>query len=150
MPRANTKSIGELGVARTLTRLLESGYAVSLPFGDNLRYDLVVDDAQRLLRVQCKTGRLDDKGSIAFPVCSCANHRGLGRRDYHGNVDAFGVYCPETDSVYLVPIGALEGCRREARLRVGQARNGQVKRTRMAASFLPGASDDSTRAGISS
>jgi hypothetical protein len=91
MPRANTKSIGELGVARTLTRLLGSGYAVSLPFGDNLRYDLVVDDGQRLLRVQCKTGRLDDKGSIAFPVCSCANHRGLGRRDYHGDVDAFGV-----------------------------------------------------------
>jgi hypothetical protein len=146
----NSKSIGELGVARTLSRLLESGYAVSLPFGDNLRYDLVVDDGQRLLRVQCKTGRLDDKGSIAFPVCSSANHRGLGRRDYRGHVDAFGVFCPETDSVYLVPICAVEHCRREARLRVDPARNRQVKGTRMAATFLVGSLGDSTARGVPS
>lgn len=146
----NTKSIGELGVARTLSRLLESGYAVSLPFGDNLRYDLVVDDGQRLMRVQCKTGRLDDKGSIAFPVCSSANHRGLGRRDYRGHIDAFGVFCPETDSVYLLPLCAVEHCRREARLRVDPARNRQVKGTRMAAMFLVGSPTDSTPPSISS
>jgi hypothetical protein len=151
MPRLhNTKLIGELSVARTLSRLLESGYAVSLPFGDNLRYDLIADDGQRLLRIQCKTGRLDSKGSIAFPVCSCANHRGRGRRDYQGDVDAFGVYCPSTESVYLVPMSALNGCRREARLRVDPARNAQVKGIRMASAFLLGPSHDSTPTGISS
>ncbi|MCL4183238.1 MAG: hypothetical protein KJ011_07300 [Burkholderiaceae bacterium] len=145
----NTKSIGDLGVARTLSRLLESGYAVSLPFGDNLRYDLIIDDGQHLLRVQCKTGRLDSKGSIAFPVCSCANHRGRGRRDYRGDIDAFGVYCPDTESVYLVPMSVLNGCRREARLRVHPARNAQVKGTRMASAFLLDPYRDSTPAHIS-
>lgn len=150
MPRLhNTKSVGELGVARTLSRLLENGYAVSLPFGDNLRYDLIVDDGRHLLRVQCKTGRLDTKGSIAFPVCSCANHRGRGRRDYRGDIDAFGVYCPDTGSVYLVPMSALNGCRREARLRVNPARNAQVKGIRMASAYLLGPSGDSTSTPIS-
>ncbi len=71
-PRRNTKWIGDLSAAKTLSRLLECGYAVSLPFGDNLRYDLVADDGLQLLRVQCKTGRLDSKGSIKFPVSSSA------------------------------------------------------------------------------
>jgi hypothetical protein len=38
---------------------------VSIPFGTNQRYDLIVDLGDRLVRVQCKTGRLRD-GTIKF------------------------------------------------------------------------------------
>ena len=38
--------------------LIEAGYAVSKPFGENQRYDLVIDDGETLARVQVKTGRL--------------------------------------------------------------------------------------------
>ena len=135
-PLFNSKSVGELSTARILARLLECGYGVSLSFGDNLRYDLIADDGRRLVRIQCKTGRLDDKGSIAFPASSSANHRGLGRRHYRGQVDAFGVFCPDTDKVYLVPIESVSNCSREVRLRVKPARNGQISGTRDAAAFI--------------
>ncbi len=131
---SNSKSVGELSTARILSRLLDCGYWVSLPFGDNLRYDLIADDRQRLWRVQCKTGKLD-KGSIAFPVSSSANHRGLGRRHYLGEVDAFGVFCPQTEEIYFVPVAAIADCRREVRLRVLPARNGQSSRIRPATEF---------------
>ena len=35
--------------------LHEAGCAVFLPFGENTRYDLVIDDGVSLQRVQCKT-----------------------------------------------------------------------------------------------
>jgi len=49
--------------------LREAGFAVLVPFGENTRYDLVIDDGERLARVQCKTGRLRS-GAIVFKVCS--------------------------------------------------------------------------------
>ena len=36
--------------------LREMGYSLLVPFGENTRYDLVVDDGSQLWRVQCKTG----------------------------------------------------------------------------------------------
>ena len=41
------------------------GYAILVPFGENTRYDLVIDDGRQMRRVQCKTGRLRD-GAVVF------------------------------------------------------------------------------------
>jgi len=131
----NTKQTGDVSVARILARLLELERVVSIPFGDNARYDLVVEVEGRLLRVQCKTGRLE-RGAIVFPVSSSAAHRGGGRRSYHGEVDAFAVHCPDTAQVLMVPFDAVADCRKEARLRVAESLNGQRQRVRAAASFL--------------
>ena len=37
--------------------LHDAGYQVSTPFGENTRYDLVLDDGTTLTRLQCKTGQ---------------------------------------------------------------------------------------------
>ena len=133
--RRRSKDIGDIGVARIIARLVELGRVVSIPFGDNARYDLVVETDGRLLRIQCKTGRLRS-GAIVFPVSSSAAHRGRGRRSYHGEVDAFGIHCPDTAQVLLVPFVAVATCRREARLRVSASLNGQRRGIRTAAPFV--------------
>src|SRR5262249_30713483 len=51
----NTKSIGEVSEAIILAEFLKAGFPVLLPFGDNQRYDMVVEVGGRFLRVQCKT-----------------------------------------------------------------------------------------------
>lgn len=101
-------------------------------FGDNQRYDLVIDEGDRFIKVQCKTGRLRN-GAVIFPTCSSYAHRGHGRRDYRGQVDFFAVYCAETDRCYMVPVTAvgIRGCS----LRIDQSRNGQAKNIRLAAEF---------------
>ena len=103
-----------------------AGYAVSVPFGENTRYDLVIDDGRRLARVQCKTGRLR-AGAVRFPTCSTYAHHAnptQQRRDYLGQIDCFAVHCPDTERVYLIPIEDLP-VRTRAALRVEPSRNGQ-------------------------
>jgi hypothetical protein len=98
--------------------------------------DVVIDDGDRLARVQCKTGRLRE-GAVVFNVCSCYGHHmrpGESRRDCLGQIEYFGVHCPDTAKVYLVPIDDLN-VRSAARLRVEPVRNGQRSGIRDAADY---------------
>ena len=108
--------------------LREVGFAVLVPFGENTRYDLVIDDGVKLAKVQCKTGRLR-KGAVIWSMCSNYGHHSnprLVQRDYQGEVDYFAVFCPETRGVYLIPMNDLP-MRRQGNLRVVPTKNNQKK-----------------------
>ena len=108
-PKQNHKAIGERSEANITARLLEAGYNVLTPYGDNQRYDLVIEDADgQFWRVQCKTGRSNGE-NIVFTAVSLYYHTRAGRtangsRPYHGQIEYFAVYCPETRGVYLIPV----------------------------------------------
>lgn len=102
----NPKAKGERSEACVLAALLKAGEVVLTPFGDNQRYDLVIDRNGEFLRIQCKTGRLKGN-SIEFNTCSTAGGELKYRRGYQGQIEYFGVYCPETDRTYLVPVDAV-------------------------------------------
>ena len=133
---AHPKDIGDRTQLAAMLALRDAGYVVLTPFGENTRYDVVIDDGKVLACVQCKTGRLRS-GAVRFSVCSNYGHH-LNpenvRRDYHGDVDFFAMYCPETQFVYLVPIDELP-VRRQAALRVEPAQNMQRERIRSADDF---------------
>lgn len=128
----NTKSIGDISEVMVMAALLRCGAAVLKPVGDNQRYDLVVDLDGCFSRVQCKTGRLKD-GRIAFPTCSSYAHRGRVGKGYLGEADVFGIYCPENDRVYLVPVEQCGG--RMAHLRCDPTKNGQTSGVRLASEY---------------
>ena len=134
------KAIGDRSAMVAMLALNDAGYTVSIPFGENARYDFIIDDGTRPARVQCKTGRLR-LGAVRFNVCSCYGHHlrpGQSRRDYRDDVDYFVVYCPETDHVYLVPIEDLP-ISTQAALRVDPPLNGQRLRIRFADDYKIGA-----------
>jgi len=130
--RTDPKTIGERSEGMILAALLRAGKVVLSPFGDNQRYDLVVDEDGTFIRIQCKTGRVKD-GALEFVTCSSQAHRGKGTQNYRGQADLFGVYSPDLDKVYLVPVG--EVGTRQANLRLRPPRNGQVKNVRMAQDY---------------
>lgn len=101
----NTKQKGDRTEAAVLTALLHIYPTVLMPFGDNQRFDMAfLDEDGSFLRVQCKTGRYR-KGCIQFNTASMGTDRKAGeRRNYEGEIDYFGVVCPEFSGVYLVPI----------------------------------------------
>jgi hypothetical protein len=100
----NSKSVGERSEAQVLAMLLKAGKVILVPFGDNQRYDLVIDDGGKFIRVQCKTGRIK-KNVLCFPTCSSTLHRKNGKKQgYKGEVELFGVYCPDNDKVYMIPV----------------------------------------------
>jgi hypothetical protein len=130
------KAVGDHSTLAIMLALDEAGYHVAIPFGENTRYDLVIDDGVQLGRVQCKTGRLRE-GAVRFKACSLYAHHlnpKITSRDYLGEIDYFAVYCKETGGVYLIPIEEMPS-RWEAALRVCPARNGQVRGIRQAADY---------------
>jgi len=130
------KAVGDRTTLAVITALHACGYVVAIPFGENSRYDLVVDDRCKLQRVQCKTGRLRC-GAVVFKTCSVYAHHPNPKvrfRDYEGQIDAFAVYCDATSAVYLVPIQDVSA-KHEARLRTDAPRNKQIRRVRFAADY---------------
>jgi hypothetical protein len=128
----DTSSIGNTTEAVVLAALVHAGYSPLLPFGAGHPYDIALDHAGKLLRVQCKTGRLLKNGVVFFPTAIWC--RSMSYRSYRGDVDYFGVYCPGAEEVYLVPIGDVP--QRAASLRVAPPRNGQCSGVRWARDYV--------------
>jgi hypothetical protein len=130
----DTKSVGDLSELIVALELARAGYSVSMPLGENRRYDLIIDDGDRLSRVQVKTGRLRN-GVILFNTYSSHCHRkGVACRPYTDQIDSFGIYCPDVSSVYLVPIA--DTTPTSGSLRVQATKNGQGSRVRWAEPYL--------------
>ena len=133
IPTMDTKLIGDLVEAKFLALCIEYGIAISKPFGDNIRYDFIIDINGVLLRIQCKHGRV--KGNcILANTCSHSPYSNIPRRSYVGDADYFAVYSEYTDKFYLVkidnstPIGNLS-------LRLSPTKNGQNKGISFAKDF---------------
>ena len=131
----HTKEKGDRSTLAVMVALKACGLTLSQPFGENTRYDLIVDDGTRLARLQCKTGQLRN-GAVLFNSCSCHGHQrnpAPVRRSYRGEIDCFGVYCPETNGVYLIPVDV---CGIHTTLRVDEPRNNQRAGVRFARDYL--------------
>jgi hypothetical protein len=105
----DTTARGDLTELEVATALIRAGRRILRPLSSGLRYDLAIDNGDgTVVRVQCKSGVLA-AGRIVFRVCSTDARRRRGV-SYHGQIDAFGVYCPQTRMSYLVPMSVVAGC----------------------------------------
>ena len=109
--------------------LLKARFTVLKPLSDGARFDLAIERDGTFKRIQCKTGRLKN-GTIRFRLNS-VTAGGRRRRNYKGDADLFGVYCPENGKSYLLPVDALGD--HQATIRIAPAKNNQA--TRPAADF---------------
>ena len=131
----NTTARGDLAELAVATALVRAGKRLLRPVSSATRYDLVIDnDDGSFTRIQCKTG-VFRHGRIEFRLYSVSGHRPRAV-SYRGQVDAFGVYCPDTKEAYLVPVAALGACDSMASIRVLPPKNGQVTRLRLARDYL--------------
>jgi hypothetical protein len=128
----NTKAVGEISEGIVIAELLKRGYSVSVPFGNNQRYDLILDDGHRLIKVQVKTGRLS-QGCVIFQTVSKNGFTGEARH-YRGQVELFLVYCPQLDTIYSIPVD-LCGLG-EVRLRVDPPVGGNVSKIKYAKDYV--------------
>src|SRR6478735_10766138 len=94
---------GNVSESAVLHALVKRGFHVLVPFGDGCPFDLAIGlDDGVIVRVQVKTGRIRQPGSISFNAYSTDHGHGPG--SYVGLADLFGVYFPPTEDVYLVPV----------------------------------------------
>jgi hypothetical protein len=72
----NSKKQGDVGTGYAVALFNELGYIVSLPFSDNQAYDLIIDDGERLRRVQVKTTRFKHvSGNFEVSLKTCGGNR---------------------------------------------------------------------------
>ena len=122
----NSKRIGnitEMSVALAFQKL---DIPVAIPFGDCERYDLIVEIANKLYKIQCKTASpyRGDPEKISFSCRSTSTKNGqtVNHRYSENEIDFFATIWE--DKCYLVPIGETS-C--EKILRLVPPKNGQVK-----------------------
>ena len=130
----DTISVGSLSEAKILTRLLELGWEVLVPWRRMRRYDLVIERDGYFHKVQCKTGKLSGDDAVIHFATSNTNGTSGIRRNYVGEVDFFAVYCPDNNKTYLVPMSDDLGTS-ECGLRIVPTKNNQTKGIRFARDY---------------
>ncbi len=100
--RPNTKLTGERSEAAFLHRAAALGFGVAKPWGDSLRCDFILDNGQRLWRVQVKcTETLRARAYQTRATYSL----GKGRAVYtKKDIDFIAAHVVPLDLWYLVPV----------------------------------------------
>ena len=129
-----SKEKGNLTELQCLLSFYELGHKVSIPYGENCRYDFILDVNGKLLKIQCKTSRTEDDGkSFLF---SCKSTRKNNSSKAHTvvytkeEIDYFATYYQ--GKCYLIPV---EECGSEKRLRLSPPANGQIKKVSFAKDY---------------
>jgi hypothetical protein len=132
----STHQKGELAHLKVMLRAIEKGYVLSKPLIDS-RYDFILDDNQKLERVQVKyaSGKAPhSEGSVKITLKSWAGRK-LSRRYSIIEVDVLLVYIPQIDEV--LRFEAKTFCERESlTVRIKPAKNGQTKGVLNARDFI--------------
>lgn len=121
----STKSKGNLTELQCITAFYKLGYNVSIPYGENSRYDFIADIDGILIRVQVKTSRIKKgvDGAIGFSTTSTHVNSSRNKIAVYTNddIDFFATFWDE--QCYLVPVG----CEplKHITLGLNKAKNGQ-------------------------
>lgn len=121
-----TKQKGNLTELQCITACYAAGYNVSIPYGENSRYDFILDVDGKLLKIQVKTSRLkktikNPKDAIIF-TCKSVNVNSKGNichRYTKEQIDYFATFWD--GKCYMVPV---EECSVEKTLWFNSPANG--------------------------
>jgi prevent-host-death family protein len=138
----STNRKGAIAEAKIVAAATELGVPVLRPVQEHGRYDLAFEIGDRILRVQCKWGSLDQGGAVIRVSLrsSWCTPNGYEHRSYKSDeIDLVAVYCGDLDRCYLLPPELAVG-RSGIWLRVTAPKNGQRACLNRAVDFeFPGA-----------
>ena len=105
----NTKRYGNIGEAKTLSKFVELGIPVYVPFGDNEKTDLVIGIGNKLIKLQIKTCIAHTNGCSNFNVAAINYIKGKTNRHKYTKeeIDYFVLYDLEFDKLYMLEVPAI-------------------------------------------
>lgn len=123
----NSKDKGNIGEAIILAEFVKRNIQVSIPFGDNARYDLIAEFNGKLNRIQVKycNQKITENDSITCPCSSSLNHiTNKKLSSYENDIDYMAFYLTQWNVCLLVPIEKI-GTRKTIIFRRTAPRNNQ-------------------------
>lgn len=127
------KEKGNLTELQCLVSFAKLGLKTSLPYGENCKYDFILDVNGTLLKIQCKTSHLiTSQEGFEFKCQSInATTKGVIENRYTKNdIDYFATYFNE--QCYLIPV---EECGTAKTLRYCYPKSGQKKGISLAENY---------------
>lgn len=130
----HAKEKGIQSEAMVIAAFVCNGYTVSLPYGDNARYDLLVDKDSVISRVQIKT--MIHKISNCMYVRACSVQKQYCNGEYIGHsvrvyssseIDFIAAYSHKLNRVYLIPVIDID--KTNFSLRIGKLKKFGKKKT---------------------
>jgi len=128
---ALTKKKGAIAETKVLAYLIERGFNVSIPWGEDVRYDLVSEKEGVFKRIQVKYVT-PQKGRLALFLRSANNWNTI--KYTLENVDIIAVYDPKNDNIYFIPIKIFPK-NNTLNLRIANPKNNQEKNIIWASKF---------------
>lgn len=128
---ALTKKKGAIAETKVLAYLIERGFNVSIPWGEDIRYDLVSEKEGVFKRIQVKyvtpkNGRLD--------VFQRSKNNWNTIKYTPKDIDITAVYDPKNDNTYFIPIEIFPK-NNTLNLRIANPKNNQEKNIIWASKF---------------
>lgn len=128
-----TKEKGNLTELLCLCEFAKLGIKVSIPYGEDCKYDFILDVNKHLIRVQCKTShKLDNLEGFKFKCESVVSTttRITSTKYTSNDIDFFATI--DEGQCYLVPV---EECHNDKTLRYCYPSNGQKKNISLAENY---------------
>lgn len=136
----DTKSIGNIGEACVLAKLVKHHIPVYIPFGDNEAADLVANIEGRLVRIQVKTCYQLKTDGESYVVDLRRNKNpwtaasGQSEKYSSDEIDYFATYCVATDQICWFDCQTMS--QSSVTLRISPAKNGASKNVRYEKDYL--------------
>lgn len=117
----NTKSLGNKAEIVVISEFIKNDIPVSLPFGDNQPYDVIIDTKLGFKSVQVKHGTVKD-GVICVDIRKRIGNKRLKYTTYDKLVDYIAIWCEKLNKCYLLDIQECD-CKTYLHLRVDKPKN---------------------------
>lgn len=126
---------GDFGEVMVIADLMKRGYQVSVPYGHDTLYDLVVDRNGKLERIQVKYTKSDGYVIKVRLVHDAKNKNGC--KKYSGTeIDWIAVFDEYTNKCYYIPSEKIGSGEKSAiRLRLIETKNRQEKNVNLASLY---------------
>lgn len=135
---AALKKKGDLAELKVAADLMERGYGIAVPWGEDCDFDLIAYRDDELHRVQVKY--TESKGDVVYVRCrslSLTGGRVKKRKSYTAKtIDWIAVFDKLTRKCYYVHASELGNGKELLSLRITPTRNCQRKRIRFAEDYL--------------
>ncbi len=130
MAKLQKKTKGDIAELAVAKKLIENGWKVLFPYGENHRYDLVIEQDNKFVRVQVKYAT--PKDGVLEVSCRSSNNWSVLHYSPK-DIDIIAAYNPHDGEIYFIPVSEIN--RSVFKLRIAPAKNNQKLRIHLAKDF---------------
>jgi hypothetical protein len=131
----STQTKGDIAELKVICALMNKSCNVFKSCLANCRYDLIFESENKFYKVQVKSAKYHpDRGTINVQTRS-TNPRTNEIRTYKGQIDYFGIYCPQLDKCYLIPEEDVPNGGTNILIRINPPKNNQTLKVNWAKDY---------------